>query len=104
VLHRQPVGFGEHHTCAEERPRFYRTPWCNNKEMATQAALRDAEWDVAALNWEHGPSPVQCVFRRVQGGGWEPWVFEPFRLRRPSAMASRSSLHSSGRLPATAPL
>ena len=41
--------------------------------MATQPVLRDAEWDVAALQWEHGPSPVQCVFRRVRGG-WEPWV------------------------------
>ena len=41
--------------------------------MATQAALRDAEWDVVDLLWEHGPSPIQCVFRRIRGG-WEPWV------------------------------
>ena len=41
--------------------------------MASQAALRDAEWDVVDLRWEHGPSPVQCVFRRTRGG-WEPWV------------------------------
>ena len=50
--------------------------------MASQAALRDAEWDVADLHWETGPpSPgergctVRCVFRRV-AGGWEPWVVE----------------------------
>ena len=42
--------------------------------MATQAALRGAEWDVVELNWEHGPSPVNCVFRRVRGDSWEPWV------------------------------
>lgn len=42
--------------------------------MATQAALTTAEWDVAALHWEHGPSPVQCVFCRVRGGEWQPWV------------------------------
>ena len=46
--------------------------------MASQSALRDAEWDVADLHWEAGPPggrTVRCVFRRV-AGGWEPWVVE----------------------------
>ena len=46
--------------------------------MASQSALRDAEWDVAELHWEAGPPggcTVRCVFRRV-AGGWEPWVVE----------------------------
>ena len=51
--------------------------------MATQAALRGAEWDVVELNWEHGPSPVNCVFRRVRGDSWEPWV-----------IVARSAIHS----------
>ena len=42
-------------------------------EMATQAALRDAAWDVAELQWAHGESPISCVFRRVRNG-WEPWI------------------------------
>ena len=37
--------------------------------MATQAALNGAEWQ----HGPQGPTSVQCVFRRVQGG-WEPWV------------------------------
>lgn len=39
----------------------------------TQPMLRESIWDVANLRWEHGPSPVQCVFRKGRGG-WEPWV------------------------------
>lgn len=35
--------------------------------------LRESNWDVVNLHWEHGPSPVQCVFRKGRGG-WEPWV------------------------------
>jgi hypothetical protein len=41
--------------------------------MASQSALRNAEWDVVQLLWEHGPSPVSCVFRRARNA-WEPWV------------------------------
>lgn len=39
----------------------------------TQAMLRESRWDVVDLHWEHGPSPVQCVFRKGRRG-WEPWV------------------------------
>lgn len=41
--------------------------------MATQAALRGAEWDVVDVHWGHGPSPVQYVFRKVNKT-WKPWV------------------------------
>lgn len=39
----------------------------------SRSTLRDAVFDVATLHWEHGPTPIQCVFRRGRRG-WEPWV------------------------------
>ena len=42
-------------------------------KMATRAVLADTEWEVVDLHWEHGPSPIQCVYRCVCGER-EPWV------------------------------
>lgn len=61
--------------------------------MASQAELKDAEWDVANLHWEAGPrekKTVRCVFRRI-AGGWEPWVIEA-----ESALLQRVGSHGLG--------
>jgi hypothetical protein len=47
--------------------------------MASQAALRASEWDVADVHWEHGATreqrSAQCVFRKgPPHHAWEPWV------------------------------
>ena len=48
--------------------------------MASQAALRASEWDVAPVHWAHGGATRErrralCVFRRgPPRGEWEPWV------------------------------
>ena len=40
-----------------------------------QSELRNCEWDEFTAHWDHGPSPVKYVYRRVAGQTqFEPWV------------------------------
>jgi len=47
--------------------------------MATQAALRGAEWDQVSV--QHGRTTVTYIYRRAPGKAWEPWtVVAPSQL------------------------
>ena len=57
-----------------------------------QSDLRNCEWDEFTAHWDHGPSPVKYVYRRVAG----QTQFEPWAVVARSALLARLNITGLG--------